>query len=389
MATADVEGEKQPVPQLSLSPSDKFFRYFQHEVTGNAVHSSSNLRHNLTLPDLQHEMTRIQNHGTSGGERADAVDHCLSAIARLSTEVQDASAYIPAYDQRTYGDAIKGLNAKLQEVRTSVAPKPKFSFKSGALFSAKKNESAISINDAAELASQRRHQMMQGGSSNVSSFATTPIEVTSPAELTGDASHSIDGASSTSTAAINLKNRENEHVTLPSVTTHETSSGTVADIKHSVVNISAPSRSTPFAGLTLKNISHSLIICGHVSGAVHLTNIRDSVVVLASRQFRMHDSSNCDIYLLAASRPIIEDCAGVRFAPLPETFMGESDGKVENMWEKVDDFKWLRNEQSPNWSILPAEKRLTEETWQRVVSEEEAWVGVEEILNAVGLGVES
>lgn len=38
----------------------------------------------------------------SGGERNDAVDHCLAGIDRLSHEVKDASSYIPAYDQRTY-----------------------------------------------------------------------------------------------------------------------------------------------------------------------------------------------------------------------------------------------------------------------------------------------
>jgi hypothetical protein len=38
----------------------------------------------------------------AGGERNDAVDHCLAGIDRLSHEVKDASSYIPAYDQRTY-----------------------------------------------------------------------------------------------------------------------------------------------------------------------------------------------------------------------------------------------------------------------------------------------
>ncbi|CZT15249.1 related to tubulin folding cofactor C [Ramularia collo-cygni] len=368
MATIDV-GEQQPTPPVSQTPSEKFFRYFQHEVT-----------------DLQEQMSRIQNHGTSGGERADAVDHCLSAIARLSTEVQDASAYIPAYDQRTYGDAIKALNTKLQDVRSSVAPRPKFSFKSGRLFTAKKNESAISISDAADLASQRRFQSMQSGSSNVSSFATTPIEVPSPANEptsnpigNGQDGDRQDDAAPLPSTAVNIKNREHAHITLPSTNIHTASSGTVTDIEHCVIDMSVPSSSSPFAGLTLKNISHSLVICGHVSGAIHLTNIKNSVVVVASRQFRMHDSSNCDIYLLTTSRPIIEDCSNVRFAPLPQTYMLEDDGKSENQWEKVDDFKWLRNEQSPNWSILEARERLAEDVW-KVVVPDGSGAGVDDIL---------
>jgi hypothetical protein len=40
----------------------------------------------------------------NGGERNDAIDHCLAGIDRLSHEVKDAAGYIPAYDQRTYGE---------------------------------------------------------------------------------------------------------------------------------------------------------------------------------------------------------------------------------------------------------------------------------------------
>lgn len=77
----------------------------------------------------------------------------------------------------------------------------------------------------------------------------------------------------------------------------------------------------PFAGLTLKNITSSLIICGHVDGAIHLTNVSNSVIVVAARQFRMHESVNCNVYLQCSSRPIIEDCKEVRFAPMPEIYV--------------------------------------------------------------------
>ena len=51
---------------------------------------------------LQEQMARIADTGMIGGERADATDHCLAGIARLSSEVKDASSYLPTYDQRTY-----------------------------------------------------------------------------------------------------------------------------------------------------------------------------------------------------------------------------------------------------------------------------------------------
>ena len=49
-------------------------------------------------------MDRLGDTALVGGERADATDHCLAGITRLSSEVKDASSYIPAYDQRTYAE---------------------------------------------------------------------------------------------------------------------------------------------------------------------------------------------------------------------------------------------------------------------------------------------
>jgi len=51
-------------------------------------------------------MEKLAHTALAGGERNDAVDHCLAGIARLSHEVKDASSYIPAYDQRTYGEVL-------------------------------------------------------------------------------------------------------------------------------------------------------------------------------------------------------------------------------------------------------------------------------------------
>jgi hypothetical protein len=67
-------------------------------------HVLSGEMHKLTFPALQEQMERLNSIATQGGERSDAVDHCLAGIDRLSHEVKDASGYIPAYDQRTYSE---------------------------------------------------------------------------------------------------------------------------------------------------------------------------------------------------------------------------------------------------------------------------------------------
>ena len=49
-------------------------------------------------------MQSLESQSTSGGERVDAVDFCLEGISKLTSEVKDASAYLPTYDQRTYSE---------------------------------------------------------------------------------------------------------------------------------------------------------------------------------------------------------------------------------------------------------------------------------------------
>lgn len=347
-------------------------------------------------------MSRIQTRSETGGERADAVDHCLASIARLSNEVKDASSYLPAYDQRTYGEAIKVLSTKLQDIRSAFAPRQKFAFKSASMFTARKNESAISLNDAAELANQRRRAGPANFSdvSNESSFATTPAEARSPVVEAEGSQKAEPGAeeldldlarrrqpSFSQSASVAISNHDGLHIILPSSAQHATSSGTLSMLHRCVVDMSVPTSSgRPFAGLTLKNINESLIICGHLNGAAHLTNVSKSVIVVASRQFRMHESRDCDVYLLTNSRPIIEDCARVRFAPLPEIYMSEEDAQIENQWQNVDDFKWLRSEPSPHWSTLEESERIKAELWKDVVPGGPQ-LGTEEILRALKIPI--
>ena len=115
-------------------------------------------------------MSRLPNIPTLGGERNDAIDHCLAGIARLSAEVKDASSYVPAYDQRTYAEAIKALSEKLQTTRASFAPKTKFAFSKAV----HKNPSAISLNDTAELALQSRLKPPGHSNSTTAESSMTP-----------------------------------------------------------------------------------------------------------------------------------------------------------------------------------------------------------------------
>lgn len=95
----------------------------------------------------------------------------------------------------------------------------------------------------------------------------------------------------------------------------------------------------------------------------------------------MHESRDCDIYLHVSGRPIIEDCTGVRFAPLPQTHANTDIVALDNQWAAVDDFKWLRSEPSPNWSPLEETERLPGKLWEDVVPGGPG-LGTEDILKA-------
>ena len=70
------------------------------------------------------------------------------------------------------------------------------------------------------------------------------------------------------------------------------------------------------------------------------------------------------LYLHAASHPIIEHCFSLRIAPYPE-LPPPLDGAIAaaglraelNQWNLVDDFDWLKQSQSPNWSVIDEAQR--------------------------------
>lgn len=174
-------------------------------------------------------------------------------------------------------------------------------------------------------------------SSNESSMATTPANLMTPPSEQGDTvgdlpsipknynEEMVRGAgpirkpSFSQATNVNISGHNGLHIILPSSASRATSSGALTNLNRCIVDMSVPTASgAPFAGLALKNVKNCLIVAGHVAGAAHITGVEDSVIVVASRQVRMHECKNVDIYLHCASRPIIEDCSNVRFSPIPD-----------------------------------------------------------------------
>ncbi|KAM9461950.1 tubulin-specific chaperone C [Clarias gariepinus] len=119
--------------------------------------------------------------------------------------------------------------------------------------------------------------------------------------------------------------------------------------------------------LHIKNVRGCQILSGPVSSSVFIDECKDSTLVLACQQLRTHNTTSTQIYLHVTSRAIIEDCHGVSFAPfnwkydlLEDDFQVSGLDPKRNNWAQVDDFNWLAAETpSPNWAVLPEDKRTT------------------------------
>lgn len=224
----------------------------------------------------------------------------------------------------------------------------------------------MSLSDAAELAAQKRLHLSgyrsPDASSLDSSISTTPNHLrTSPIDDASSAptqpllpappptsagpqldySNSLNPESaairrpfySTSTS-VSISHQTSAHIILPSSAMHASAPCSLIQLMKCVVDLSVPSDDgAPFAGLTVRGVRQCLLVCGNVDGAAHITDVQESVMVVTCRQFRMHDCKDVDVYLSCSSRPIIENCRGIHFARIPDTYVS---GDYKNYTSNTD-----------------------------------------------------
>ncbi|KAK2744002.1 hypothetical protein FQN57_004455 [Myotisia sp. PD_48] len=365
MSSQNAGSMESSAPKAEPSLNDRFFRHFQEEVTA-----------------LQVKIDRLTLTPLVGGEQADAVDYCLAGISHLSNEVKDASSYIPAYDQRIYGEAIKALQDKLGETREIIAPRRKFAFKT-----ARKNAAAVPSSVAPEdaavspsSASGRTLPPYHGSSQSLNEQKTVPLK-----DHNEENNASQDTPStSTSGSTLSIASHFGIYLTLGVSDIYTNVPVSITSIQQSVIDMSKlTANGRSFAALTMKSLSKSVVICGHVNGAAHITAVDHSVIVVQCHQFRMHDCKNVDVFLHCSSKPIIEGCSNIRFSSIPPHYV-EDDAASQNpnMWSEVQDFNWLKSEHSPNWSILGETDVIPDEVWAGISSGDQKWT-LDKILKAM------
>lgn len=231
---------------------------------------------------------------------------------------------------------MKSLNENLEQIRSTSVPRRKFAFKKPA----PKVGFTKPHNIASENASISAHEgddLKCDVSSLAAKDVPTKSEIllqllvdTESAHATEKQSHNaISTSSKSSTIAsadiqniITVDSLSSAHYILDPSVSHSESSASVTSIHHSVVELSnIANRSQHLATLAVKSVRNSLLLCGRVSGAAHITGAHDSAIIIWSRQVRLHECKDCVVYLRCTSRPIIEHCESIKFAPLPECFV--------------------------------------------------------------------
>lgn len=217
------------------------------------------------------------------------------------------------------------MRDKLQEIRTTSAPKRKFAFKKPV----PQTEPPSGPNDGI------KDSRLQGrGFSNDNPAATISTHVHGDAISPSiEAGHEATVTSTEQPRAPDFNNLQaitissisySRYVLAPS-SKHQGSSASVMDIRHSVIDLSTPANQAgTFKTMTIRSVSESLLLCGRINGAVHITGVDHGALVIDSRQVRIHKCRKCVFYLRCTSRPIIEDCEDIWFAPLPPPYVSSS-----------------------------------------------------------------
>ncbi|KAK7736420.1 hypothetical protein SLS63_003398 [Diaporthe eres] len=371
-----------------MDPKERFYRHFEAQATA-----------------LQEDIANLANISATGGERKDATDHVLGGISRLTNEVSDASEYAPPRDQMIYGQALKALREQVNIQSRGLGPKTGFEFtqdsKDSWVAAGSNKAPAADIDSDATVQAERTDAVGDLPSFTGAGSAAGGAAKDYNAEMASQGGAGVRKPSFSQARDIDISNHRGMHIILPATASRATASGTLTELRGCVLDMSAPfatrkkkgsshpgGGAAPFNTLAIRNISGSLVIAGQVAGPAHVTGVRDSVLVLNARQVRMHECRNVTVYLWCGSHPIVEDCEGVRVAPLPAAFLGrgQDNAAASNQWDQVDDFGWLKAEASPNWRRLGGEgdHAVPEDFWTITVKGGPA-LSTEDILRQAGV----
>ncbi|PKU66737.1 tubulin-folding cofactor C [Dendrobium catenatum] len=249
------------------------------------------------------------------------LDKVSESISDLEKIVSEHSYFLPPYEVRSSLKTIEELKEMVESANAEIAPRKKFTFKSKA--SSKKEPAALAKE------SEQFITVSNAASQNIS-LSDSP----------------------------GFRNKQGEILIKRFRVSESEGDFSIVDLDSCDVYLKGR-----FRALFIHRLRNCRIFTGPVLGSILIEDVNNCLFMLASHQIRIHQARECDFYLRVRSRPIIEDCSGLRFAPYRLLYEGIdkdlSDSGLEEEtrnWANVDDFRWLRAVQSPNWCLIPEEE---------------------------------
>jgi len=331
MAARDAERQEKKKERLDETNPDEDVHGFFKEFTAK-------------LDGLRVELADIEQAGSAGGTDTAVLASRLETLVDQAQAVKDfanaGSHYLPPFDQRSMQMKLVKFEEDRASAQARLVPRKKFAFKR------KEKKKPAAANVAAA----------EAGSRHSSATIVDPDGEREAMKSTGKVEHDAERS---------LVGRKDTTLIVDA----ERLAGRdffIAQCEGCTILLQGR-----MGALRMERVRNCVIMTGPVMGGCHVEGAEGTTFHLAVQQLRLHDSTGCDFYLRSRSDPIIEDCTGLRFAPYALEFEGiatelEKAGLVEaecsDKWCQVKDFKWLRQQQSPNWCILPEEERVQPNT---------------------------
>jgi hypothetical protein len=268
---------------------------------------------------MKKEMTEKLEQARSGKLSADELttqfDYVIDLIPKMKSILVLSASSLNSYDLQQSQKYIDGIEQEVAKSKEELLPKKKFAFSKNK----KKATSATTTEN-----------------SNMTSNSSISSSVDIIGKTVKDISDQI------------LVYTQNDDFTF-------------MNIKNSAVYIICVSTAVRIAQAT-----NCKFYFGPVTGSVFIDKCDHCVFNVASRQIRIHTTQECDFYLNVQSRPTIEHCNGIRFAPYAFEYESRSSdfsnsgfNDKDNQWQDVQDFNWLKPN-SPNWSVIGEADRVAQ-----------------------------
>ncbi|KAJ0407611.1 hypothetical protein ATCC90586_006254 [Pythium insidiosum] len=263
------------------------------------------------------------------------LDSVVAAIHALRNEsATAASLYLSRYDIRQTQLIVGKLLELIEATRTAFAPRKKFTFKARAR---RQPASASEPADRENTDNNTSHDL-----STTADGAKKSSLFVNPDELV-------------------FADRKNETIIIDASTwgnDPDSKDGRRRDLSFSRLENCVIVVLVETSAIRGDCLTRCVFYTGPIWGSLWLEQCVDSAFVVACRQLRVHQSSGTAFHLRIASHPIIEDCQRLEFgayrlryddlaAQLERCGLQRDNG----LWAKVNDFKWHKAQQSPNWRL--------------------------------------